>query len=178
MLQQEEEEDRIVNHRAFGKEILDYANTILTGYLLENDQRYTSVEELSLALADMRRTANWQKDGAIKESLFTITEELEQMIEEYRQEENQKAQAQPSVPAYIQKLIEAELLNSDGVKATGPLNLIAAFLVDKCKDEFKRRVTKRFLQDTFLQKDGNKWSDSALWKAVGYAYDISREKIV
>jgi len=178
--------ERIAKHKVFGKEILNYANSILGVRL-----RFTSINKLAIEIEKRRQTENKEQKireinnpavfkKKIKDNNSKYFHKLNKMIEQYREEGKEIEQLKGNtshIPEYIQKLINAELLNTDGKKATETLNAIAAFIKDHCKNEFKRKITWHFLQDTFLQTNGNKWSYSSARKAVEHAYDINRKII-
>jgi len=180
-------EEKIAKHMAFGKEILDYANSTIVVNL-----RFKSINKLAIELEKMRQTAKkeqktreknkpivFKKQRKHKNISLPFFHKIEEMIEQYREEDREIKQLKSGVshiPIYIQKLINAGFLKSDGKRATGTLNDIAVFLLDECQNEFKKKVTSSFLEETFLQANDNKWSKSAARQAVTYAYSISKRK--
>ena len=189
----DELEGRIVDHERHGTNIVSFAREKLFW-----GDRLITIEEVNRAVKMMKAQksqVDWTSGKRVKKNFkgqeAFITElynQLEKMLEEYRLEdteikklmrkENKQLQVKqkPLVPVYIQKLINAGLLKPDGKRATGTLNEIAVFLLDECKIEFKKRITLSFLQETFLQTNGDKWSKSAARQAVTFAYSVSDRK--
>jgi hypothetical protein len=165
-------EKKIAQHELHGDKIVNYVlKYFFWGY------EGITVDKISIVVAKRKLQnlddVNEEVEGTfmlpddIETGATAITtgsyQELDRMIEEYRQEgiEIEKLKHRPD---FIQKLIDAELLQSDGKTATGKLDDIAEFLVDKCG----KSISRRFLKITFLQKDGTEWSPGAVAKAVGY----------
>lgn len=184
-------ENKIAKHRALGKEILDYANSIL-GVSVPG---YTSVNDLAVDLETQKKTGTRQqkireqnnrifKKKIPKKMPFRLIkppkipvsfiEELEKMIEEYRQEEIEIEKLKPNVqvPDYMKRLIDVGLVYPpDGRRVVGKLNEVAEFLVDVLKME----LTWRFLKETFLQDDGSEWGDGTVTLALKMANSINKE---
>jgi hydroxymethylpyrimidine pyrophosphatase-like HAD family hydrolase len=178
--------ERIAKHKVVGKEILNYANSILG---VRVRLRFPNINKLAIELEKVRQTENKEQkireknDPAmfkkkIKNNSPRFYHKLEKMIEQYREEDKAIENLKVSVsnfPDYIQRLINVELVYPDGKKATGTLNAIAAFIRDDCKDIFKRKITWEFLQKTFLKANGDKWGESTARMAVTHAYkDLAR----
>lgn len=186
-------EERKVNHELHRQDIVYFARR----HLFPGDSLIT-IEEVNRAVKKMEAPifqVGWilkkRKKKEFKEQEAFITEQynqLEKMLKEYRQEdteikklmkkENKQLQVKQKLPfpIYIQKLYKAGLVESDGKTATGPLNSIAAFLLDECQNEFNKKITFSFLQRTFLQANGDVWSKSAARQAVTYAYNVTDRK--
>jgi len=81
----------------------------------------------------------------------------------------QEAVQEPEIqqPEYIQALVNKGLLFSDGKRIINNLDTVACELRDK-----GILVTKRFLQESFRQPDGNKYSDYACKLAVNKANTV------
>ena len=178
-------EERIINHEIHGLKIIDYARDVLS---FEDVNSKTTVEDMNITIAKfikqrfpMKGKKYTAKETAKVEVFMAgYYRNLPKMIEEYRCEnieikkliEEAKSQFQgqqePLVPLYIQKLIHDKLVYPpDGKRATGKLDDIAIFLVDKLGMDLKWR----YLTETFTQSTGKSWSEGAARKALRLAYN-------
>ena len=101
-------EERIVKHEAYGKEIFKFYNTIIMEYTPIGIP-FASVEELSMAIVNVRLFADKQENEEIKKIPFPHIDEMEEMIEKYREE-------------YIE--IEKLKIHEDAEKTPLPINPI------------------------------------------------------
>ena len=92
---------------------------------------------------------------------ITVTESV-LMKQEVMQEPEMQQQ-----PEYIQALVNKGLLYADGKRIINNLDTVACELRDS-----GIQVTKRFLQESFIQPDGKKYSDSACKLAANRANTV------
>jgi len=171
--------DRIAKNELLRDKIVNYVlKYFFWGY------EGITVEEISITITKMKLQNLYNSNEKVEEFIIlpddigdgatALTtgnyQELEKMVEDYRQEEIEieKLKSDVSnVPDYLQRLINVGLVYPpDGRKVAGKLDDVAIFLVEECKIN----ITIRFLQKTFLKYDGSKWSNSAARWAIELAY--------